>query len=182
MAGHVRVVLGIEGDEWMTRPGRRRVRGAGRRRRTVDAENAQLSEVAAEVTKAMTRLRARLRSESAPAQMPWTWSQLSTLGRLVDEGPSTASVLAQAEHVRRQSMAETLAALRDHGLIVTEPDPEDGRKTLVSASEGRELITKMPAARETWLADAMRQLLPPEEVRVLLQAAQIMERVADAQL
>ena len=149
----------------------------------MDAEEAQLSEIAAELTRAMTRLRARLRSESAPAEMPWTWSQLSTLGRLVDEGPTTASVLAQVEHVRRQSMAETLAVLRGHGLIVTEQDPDDGRKTLISASaEGRELITKMPAVRETWLAGAMRELLRPEEQRVLRQAAQIMNTIADARL
>jgi DNA-binding MarR family transcriptional regulator len=145
----------------------------------MDAEEAAVSEVAADLTKAITRLRARLRSESAPAEMPWTWSHLATLGRVADEGPTTASALAKAEHVRRQSMAETLAALRDHGLIVTEQDPDDGRKTLVSASaEGRALITKMPAAREAWLAAAMRELRP-EEQRVLRQAAQIMNRIAD---
>ena len=137
---------------------------------------------AAELTKAMTRLRARLRSESAPEEMPWTWSQLSTVARLVEEGPSTASALAQAEHVRRQSMAETLEALRGLGLIVTEKDPDDGRKTLISASaEGRMLFTKMPAAREAWLAAVMRRLLQPEEQRVLRQAAEIMNRIADAQ-
>ena len=148
----------------------------------MDTKDERADATAAELTKALTRLRARLRSESAPEEMPWTWSQLSTVARLVEEGPSTVSALAQAEHVRRQSMAETLEALRGLGLIVTEQDPNDRRKTLVSASaEGRTLYTKMPAAREAWLAGAMRRLLRPEEQEVLRQAAEIMNRIADAQ-
>jgi DNA-binding MarR family transcriptional regulator len=146
-------------------------------------EDERVEATAAELATAMTRLRARLRSESAPEEMPWTWSQLSTVVRLVEQGPSTVSALAQAEHVRRQSMAETLEALRGLGLIVTEQDPDDGRKTLISASaEGRMLFTKMPAAREAWLAGAMRRLLRPEEQQVLRQAAEIMNRIADAQV
>lgn len=147
-------------------------------------EQERAEQTAAELSKAMTRLRARLRRESAlPEVMPWTWSQLTTLARIVNEGPTTASELAQAEHVRRQSMAETLAALRAHGLIVSEPDPADGRKTLIKASPaGRELTVNLPAAREAWLSAALRALLKPEEQRVLLEAAAIMNRIADAEL
>jgi DNA-binding MarR family transcriptional regulator len=146
------------------------------------AEERQASETAAELTKAMTRLRARLRRESAPDEMPWTWSQLTTLGRVVEQGPTTASALAEAEHVRRQSMAETLAALRTHGLVVTEQDPDDGRKTLISAtSAGRALFDTIPAAREAWLTGAVLSLLQPEEQQVLRTAAAIMNRIADAE-
>lgn len=149
----------------------------------MDGEDRQISETAAEFTTAMARLRARLRSETAPDEMPWTWSQLTTLGRIAKEGPTTATALAQAEHVRRQSMAETLAALRGHGLIATEPDPEDGRRTLISASaEGRDLIATIPAARAAWLADAMRKTLRPDEQQVLWRAAEIMNRIADAEV
>src|SRR5580693_3821312 len=90
---------------------------------------------AAELMKSMTRLRARLRSETAPTEMSATWSQLTTLGRIIAEGPTTTSALAQAEHVRRQSMAETIAALRADGLVTAEPDPSDGRKTLITVTE-----------------------------------------------
>lgn len=146
------------------------------------AEEDLVSETAAELTKAMMRLRARLRSESAPDEMPWTWSQLTTLGRVVELGPTTTTALAQAEHVRRQSMAETISALRAHGLITSEQDPSDGRKMMISATpEGRALIATIPAAREAWLAGALRRLLQPGEQQVLLQAAAIMIRVADAQ-
>lgn len=146
------------------------------------AEEDLVNETAVELTKAMMRLRARLRSESAPDEMPWTWSQLTTLGRVVELGPTTTSALAQAEHVRRQSMAETLSALRAHSLITSEQDPSDGRKMLISATpEGRALIATIPAAREAWLAGALRRLLQPGEQQVLLQAAAIMIRVADAE-
>ena len=149
----------------------------------VEHEREPASETAAELSKAMTRLRARLRRESVPDEMPWTWSQLTTLARIVAEGPITASALAQAEHVRRQSMAETLAALRSHGLVVTEQDPNDGRKTLVSTTvEGRALSDSIPAAREAWFVKALRSELRPGERQVLLQASAIMNRIADAEL
>jgi DNA-binding MarR family transcriptional regulator len=145
------------------------------------AEEDLVNETAAELTRAMTRLRARLRSESAPDEMPWTWSQLTTLVQVIELGPTTASALAQAEHVRRQSMAETLSALRAHGLVKSERDPSDGRKTLVSATEqGRALMATIPAAREAWLTGVLRHLLEPAEQRVLLQAAAIMNKIADA--
>ena len=141
----------------------------------------QGSQTATELMKAMTRLRARLRSESAPTEMPWTWSQLTTLARIVAEGPTTISELAHAEHVRRQSMAETVAALRAHDLITAAQDPDDGRKTLITATdEGRSLLATIPAAREAWLAAAIRKALGPGEEQALLKAAAIMNRIADA--
>jgi DNA-binding MarR family transcriptional regulator len=131
--------------------------------------------------KAMTRLRARLRAESAPADMRWNWSQLTTLARIVTEGPTTTSELAQAEHVRRQSMAETVAALRTDGLVETQPDPSDGRKMLIHATRrGRLLSGTIPAAREKWLDSAITGLLDAEEQQTLLKAAAIMNRMADS--
>ena len=138
-------------------------------------------EVAVELMKAMTRLRARLRAESAPSDMRWGWSQLTTLSRLVTQGPATTSDLAQAEHVRRQSMAETIAALREGGLVEARPDPDDGRKTLIYATpQARTLSENIPAAREAWLGTAVAGLLEPEEQRILLEAAAIMNRLADS--
>lgn len=141
----------------------------------------QEAKTATELMKAMTRLRARLRSESAPTEMAWTWSQVTTLGRIVAEEPTTISELAHAEHVRRQSMAETVAALRAHDLITAAQDPDDGRKTRITATaKGRSLLATIPAAREAWLDAAIRKALGPGEEQVLLAAAAIMNRIADA--
>jgi len=139
------------------------------------------SAAATELMQAMTRLRARLRAESAPSEMPWTWSQIMTLGRIVREGTTTTSALAHAEHVRRQSMAETVAALRADGLVSFDQDPNDGRKTLISATaKGQALSATIPAARETWLVGAIRELLTPEDQELLVRAAAVMNRMSDS--
>ncbi|MFF1734890.1 MarR family winged helix-turn-helix transcriptional regulator [Streptomyces sp. NPDC058247] len=130
---------------------------------------------------AMVRLRARLRTESAPGDMRWTWSQMTTLSRIAEQGPTTVSALAASEHVRPQSMAETVAALRREGFITKEPDPKDARKTLISISdEGRETLSRIPADREAWLEAAIEEHVSPADRRILAQAAEIMERLADS--
>jgi DNA-binding MarR family transcriptional regulator len=138
---------------------------------------------AAELMGAMTRLRARLRAETMPSDVSWNWSQLMSLGRIVADGPATASDLAQAEHVRRQSMAEIVAALRADGLVEARPDPGDGRKVLIHATErGRALSQTIPAAREAWLESAIASLLSADDQQTLLKAAAIMNRLADGDL
>jgi DNA-binding MarR family transcriptional regulator len=132
--------------------------------------------------RAMTRLRARLRTEAPIGDLPVTWSHLTVLHRVIEEGPVTATELAQAEHVRRQSMAETLTGLRAGGLITDQRDPGDGRKVLISATQaGRDLVERSSATREAWLTKAIAATLGPEELRVLYQAAQIMDRLSDAE-
>ena len=137
-------------------------------------------EVARRLPQAMVRLRARLRAESTPRDMRWTWSQLSTLHRIATEGPTTVSALANAEHVRPQSMAETVAALRRDGLVAAKPDPTDGRKTLMAiTASGRKLLSSVIPIREAWLERAIDEQLTPADCRTLLKAADIMERLAD---
>jgi DNA-binding MarR family transcriptional regulator len=136
-----------------------------------------------ELMKAMTRLRARLRTESAPTDMSLTWSQLTTLGRIIQQGPTTTSALAKAEHVRRQSMAETVATLQAGGLIVSAPDPDDGRQTLITATrKGKSLARSIPAAREAWLNVVLEAHLGPDEQQLLLDAAAVMNRLADSDI
>jgi DNA-binding MarR family transcriptional regulator len=88
--------------------------------------------------------------------LPCRWSQLTTLHRVTEAEPVSIGKPARAEHVLRQSMAETVGALRDHGLVETTKDPEDARRTLVRASqEGRVLMTALPLAREAWIEAAL---------------------------
>jgi DNA-binding MarR family transcriptional regulator len=144
-----------------------------------DSPNAP--EIAAELMRTMTRLRSRLRAESAPNDMLWTWSQLNTLTRIADRQPTTASDLAVAEHVRRQSMAETLSALRDGGLITASPDPGDARKSLIRTTrKGRALAATIPAAREMWLNDAIERMTDADERQLLGKAIAILNRLAES--
>ncbi|UBQ02236.1 MarR family winged helix-turn-helix transcriptional regulator [Curtobacterium sp. TXMA1] len=64
-----------------------------------------------------------------------TASQTVALGRLLRHGESTVADLARAEGVRPQSMGATVQALVDLGLVERRPDPADGRRTLVRATE-----------------------------------------------
>jgi DNA-binding MarR family transcriptional regulator len=137
---------------------------------------------AVELGLAVKRFRARMRAETATAE-GWTISQLSTLARIIDDGPLTASELAHAEHVRPQSVGELVAALRDGGLIATQPDPGDGRKTLLSATaEGRALRDGVLAARGSWLARAIEAEVGPDERDQLEAAIDILNRLADCDL
>ncbi|MFF2634862.1 MarR family winged helix-turn-helix transcriptional regulator [Microbacterium sp. NPDC057961] len=128
----------------------------------------------------MVRLRARLRAESAPENRSWSWPQVSTLNRLVTEGPQSVSALATAEHVRPQSMAETVAGLKEQGFVSGRKDPADGRRVLYSATDtGRELVSRIPEERESWLEGAISTSLSATERRTIAAAVAIMERLAE---
>jgi DNA-binding MarR family transcriptional regulator len=147
----------------------------------VPRDTSNAASIAVDLMKAMTRLRSRLRAESAPETMKWTWSQLNTLSRIVERQPITATELATAEHVRRQSMAETIAALRSGGLITSSQDPTDARRALIRATrQGLALSETIPAARERWLNEAIEQIVDAEERRTLAKAIAILNRIAES--
>ncbi len=144
---------------------------------------AESSHVATELTMATTRLLARLRLESAPPIRTWTWAQLSTMRRIIELGPLTAAALAQVEHVRPQSIADTIAALRADGLVLIAPDPTDRRRFLVSAtSRGREVSDSIVAEREKWLTRALDAVATPAERQLLADAIVVLNKLADARL
>jgi DNA-binding MarR family transcriptional regulator len=60
------------------------------------------------------------------------------LVRLDREGTAYVSSLALAEHVRPQSMAQTIAELEGQGLVEKRADPTDGRRLLIDITpEGK---------------------------------------------
>jgi DNA-binding MarR family transcriptional regulator len=132
---------------------------------------------------AITRLRARLREEAGVDGTGLSVSQLSVLWNILQEGPVTAAGLAAARHVSPQAIAQNLAVLKAAGLIDTERDPGDGRKTLITASEtSRRLVTSVRASKESYLARAIDALVTPQERDDLDQAIRLLERLAAADL
>ncbi|MEV5749055.1 MarR family transcriptional regulator [Actinoallomurus sp. NPDC052308] len=132
---------------------------------------------------AIKRLRGRLRTESGMYSLGLTITQLSVLRSVVDEGPITAARLAALEHVSPQSIAQSLAVLKAARLVRGEPDPEDRRKTLISADpSAAELITSLLAGRESFLARAIDQVVAPGERESLEKAIELLERLAAADL
>ncbi|MFF3573893.1 MarR family winged helix-turn-helix transcriptional regulator [Nocardia jiangxiensis] len=141
--------------------------------------------LAAELALAVTRLRARIRTEVAAKTGHWagrwTWAQMATLTRIIDNGPITASELAKAENMRQQSMSELLANLREDGLIRSEKDPADGRKSLLEAtSEGRAVAARLTATRKDWLESALREDATAAERKTVQAAVQIINRLVDS--
>jgi DNA-binding MarR family transcriptional regulator len=82
---------------------------------------------------AVSRLRSRIRIEAGLRSTGIPISQLAVLGRIIDEGPTTAAALAASEHVTQQAIAQSLATLKQRGLVQKQADPSDGRKSLVTA-------------------------------------------------
>ncbi|MCV7409774.1 MarR family transcriptional regulator [Mycobacterium florentinum] len=126
-----------------------------------------------------SRLRRRLRDVDVRNDL--TPSQTAVLTRFWKEGASSASALAGAERVRPQSMATILAALRQRGLIERAPDPEDGRRQVVSLTEaGRQRAESDRQVREEWLARVLQERYSEPERRTILNALPLLERLTES--
>src|ERR1700753_4357015 len=100
-----------------------------------------------------SRLRRQLRGLATDEDL--TPSQTAVLIRVWKEGASSASALAGAEGVRPQSMATIVTALEQRGLIERTPDPEDGRRQIVSLTkDGKRRAESDREVREEWLTSA----------------------------
>jgi len=133
--------------------------------------------LALELRSAIGRLRRRLLELSDSHDL--TPSQTTLLTALGKQGPSTASALAAAERVRPQSIAVPLGVLEERGFVVRTPDPDDGRRLLVTLTpEGREVFEGSRRARQQWLAEALSERLDADELRTLTRAVGLMERLA----
>jgi DNA-binding MarR family transcriptional regulator len=127
-----------------------------------------------------SRLRRRLRDLGVDDDL--TPSQTAVLTRLWKEGASSASGLAGAEGVRPQSMATIVAALEQRGLIERTPDPEDGRRQVVSlTSQGRRRAESDRQARQEWLARAIQERYSERERRVILEALSLLDRLTESE-
>ncbi|MFC1418978.1 MarR family winged helix-turn-helix transcriptional regulator [Streptacidiphilus cavernicola] len=132
---------------------------------------------ASDVRVVFSRLRRRLRDTYDTEGL--TPTQTSALSRLSKEGPRSASDLAAAERVRPQSMAATLAALEERALIQRRPDPDDGRRQLVSVSgTGQAFLEDKRRASEEWLARSLQERCTEAERQTLIEALALLERLA----
>jgi DNA-binding MarR family transcriptional regulator len=132
--------------------------------------------LASELREVIGQLIRRLRAEHR-----FSLSQGAVLGRLDREGTSSIGALATAEHVRPQSMAQTVCDLEALGLIVRRPDLTDKRRTLVELTEsGHQILEQDRRKREGWLARAITEDLSQEDQDVLQRAVAVLRRLADA--
>jgi DNA-binding MarR family transcriptional regulator len=134
---------------------------------------------AREIRVVFGRLRRRLREVATFGDL--TPSQTSVVSRLDKSGPASASDLAAAEGIRPQSMAATLAVLDQAGVIRRDPDPDDGRRQLISLSPaGRERLEGDRRAREEWLARTLRERYTEAERRTIVEALALLDRLTQS--
>jgi DNA-binding MarR family transcriptional regulator len=78
-------------------------------------------------------------------------------------------------------MGATLGALVDRGLVRRAPDPDDGRRLIMSLSdEGQQLLRRRRRARNDMLSHALADGFTRAELAQLQAAAPLIERLAES--
>ncbi|WP_175886893.1 MarR family winged helix-turn-helix transcriptional regulator [Burkholderia contaminans] len=144
------------------------------------SEAPPLAGLAGELRISVGKLMRRMREQVHPNDL--TSSQKSVLLRLDRDGPATVSALARAESVRPQSMRVTVATLETLGAVSGEPDPTDGRQTLIALTPGfRKALQANRAAKDDWLFRALHAQLSEAEQAELASAVKLLQRLAEFQ-
>lgn len=146
--------------------------------RPEDKRALRVADLAQELAALVGKLKRRLREQAHVGDL--TPSQASTLMRLEKDGPATASSLARAEGMRPQSMGAVIAALEAAGMVHGAPDPNDGRRTILSLTDAcRKRILEGRAARRDWLSAAIQARLSPPEQDEVAAAVALLKRLVD---
>lgn len=134
--------------------------------------------LAAETRSVISKLKRNLRAQSNVGDL--TATQIAVILRLERDGPATASDLARAEGIRAQSMGTAIAPLEAAGAIAGAPDPQDGRRTILSLTRmGRARLTQVRDARQDWMSRTIRARLSEDEQRQVAAALALLERLVD---
>jgi DNA-binding MarR family transcriptional regulator len=136
-----------------------------------------VDEVARALQLSIGLLRRQLRQ--SPVEGELTLPETSALARIDRGGATTASALARQEQISPQSMGATLGALEARGLVERRPDPDDGRRAVLSLTpSGLQVLREKRNARTEQLAQALSIGFTPVELAQLLAAAPLIERLA----
>jgi DNA-binding MarR family transcriptional regulator len=136
-----------------------------------------VTEVAAALRVSIGLLLRRMRQVRPDGEL--SLPETSALARLDRSGPATSSALAKEEQISPQSMGATLAALEARGLVARQPDPDDGRRAVLTLTgAGQQVLRDKRSARVAQLAAALSSAFSPAEIIQLKAAAPLLERLA----
>ncbi len=142
-------------------------------------DDGERAEIATATRRALIRLARRLRTQRPADAL--SLNKLAVLSHLYSEGPSTPGEITVAERQRPQSLTRVFAELEREGLIVRRPSERDGRESVLDLTEaGRAALVADAGQRDAWLTDALTELTETE-ARMVRLAADLMERLADAE-
>ncbi|MEW2165281.1 MarR family transcriptional regulator [Streptomyces sp. NPDC007084] len=141
-------------------------------------ENSDPDAVASALLASLSLLVRRIRQ--VPVGGGLTMPERSALSNLHRTGPTTSSALAREAQITAQAMGATLSALRDRGLVEGRPDPDDGRRVVLTVTDaGRQALQDKRNARTELLAQALTSgAFTPAELERLAAAAPLLERLA----
>jgi DNA-binding MarR family transcriptional regulator len=110
-----------------------------------------------------------------------TLPEMTALAGLDRLGPSTPGALAAWELISPQSMGATLSALESRGLVSRDADPEDGRRVVMSITDGgRQILLGRRRERTEQVAQALATSFSPEEREQFMAIAPLLDRLAAA--
>ena len=128
-------------------------------------EEPDVREVAAALQMSIGLLRRRLRQVRPEGEL--TLPEIAALARL--------------EQISPQSMGATLAGLEARGLVARSPDPDDGRRIVLSVTgAGQQVLRDKRSARAEQLAQALSAGFTAAELAQLRAAAPLLERLAQS--
>lgn len=137
------------------------------------AERTDAAALAADLREALRPLWRRF-SEHRTLSMGKT----GILARLDQHGALTATDLAGHERISHQAVATAVRELEDLELVSRSPDPDDGRRMLVTLTDaGYECLISERAAGQEWLIHAVAEELSESERSALAAAVPLLRRL-----
>ena len=132
------------------------------------------ADLAARFRQSLMPLVRKLRTNVEEGMTP---GQMSTLATVAREGPISLGDLATAERVTPPMITKMANALEEKGLIDRQPCVDDKRVVRVTITvEGRRLLDRSAARRNTWLAERFSALTEGERA-ALAEAVTVFERL-----
>lgn len=106
-------------------------------------------------------------------------TQMLVLSELAVHGPMRIGEIAVRALCSQPTATTVVTGLEAAGLVHREPDPADGRATIVELTDsGREMIISMAHGEAELLSDRLAQLTPSEQ-ELLLAATPLLRRLGE---